>query len=81
MKQSEIDRALVLVYRSNNAHSEVNFARPVGAMDHLPMSGLEEYASLLDHLRSDVEAEIESRKRKGQLRYSPYWYDQVAASH
>lgn len=81
MKQSEIDRALVLIYRSNNAHDEVNFARPAGAMDYLPMSGLEEYAAMLEHLRNDVEAEITLRKRKGQLRYSPNWYRQVAAAH
>lgn len=81
MKQSEIDRALVLIYRSNSAHDEVNFVRPVGAMDHLPMSGLEEYAAMLERLRNDVEAEVELRKRKGQFRYSPNWYEKVAAAH
>lgn len=81
MKQSEIDRALVLVYRSNNAHDEVNFARPAGAMDYLPMCGLKEYASMLERLREDVEAEIARREREGQPRYSPNWYRQVAAAH
>ena len=81
MKQSEIDRALVLIYRSNNAHDEVNFARPVGAMDYLPMSGLKEYSDMLSRLREDVEAEIARREREGQPYYSPTWYRQVAAAH
>lgn len=81
MKQSEIDRALVLLYRSNNAHDEVNFARPADAMDYLPMRGLEEYAAVLDRLRKDVEVEIARRRRDGQPRYSPNWYRQVAAAH
>lgn len=81
MKQSEIDRALVLIYRSNSAHDEVNFARPADAMDYLPMCGLVEYAQMLDRLREDVEGEIARRERENQPLYSPNWYCQVAAAH
>ena len=74
MRQSEIDRALVLVYRSNNAHGYTNWSRPNGAMDKLPMVGLEEYARSLEVLRNDVLKEIERRKSIGQVKFSPDWY-------
>lgn len=81
MRQSEIDRALVLIYRSNNAHDYTNWSKPADAMDHLPMEGLEEYARTLEVLREDVLREIERRKEIGQDRYSPNWYAKVAKSH
>ncbi len=78
MKQSEIDRALVLVYRSNNAHGYTNWSKPADAMDKLPMVGLEEYARSLEVLREDVLREIDRRKSIGQDRYSPEWYATLA---
>ena len=81
MKQSEIDRALVLVYRSNNAHGYTNWSKPMGAMDSLPMVGLEEYVRSLEVLRNEVLREISRRKTIGQIKYSPEWYAQKAKAH
>lgn len=81
MRQSEIDRALVLIYRSNNAHDYTNFVRPHGSMDSLPMVGVEEYARILEVLRNDVLEEIKRRKSIGQDRYSPDWYAKRAKTH
>ncbi|WP_155269214.1 hypothetical protein [Brucella anthropi] len=77
MRQSEIDRALVLLYRSNNAHDYVNFVRPIDAMDKLPMVGLEEYSVMLERLREDVEAEIARRREAGQTVYSVEYYESL----
>jgi len=79
MKQSEIDRALVLVYRSNNAHDYTNWTKPCDAMDKLPMIGLEEYARSLEVLRNDVLEEIERRKAIGQVKFSVDWYAELEA--
>lgn len=81
LRQSEIERALVLVYRSNNAHDAVNFARPAGSTDFLSMNGLKEYAEMLDRLREDVENEIKRREGIGQTVYSPRWYEIRAKAH
>lgn len=67
--QSEIDRILVLLYRSDNAHDFVNFSRPYGWLDKLPMSGLKELAALLEHMRDDVDEEINNRLKDGMPRY------------
>ena len=69
-KQSEIDRMIVLIYRSNNAHDYTNFTRPVGWLDKLPMKGLEELGRMFEAMRNDVEREIDARKREGIDRYS-----------
>lgn len=69
-KQSEIDRILILFYRSNNAHDFTNFTRPHGWLDKLPMKGLEELADLLARTREDVEAEIDRRLKDGMPTYS-----------
>ena len=67
--QSEIDRMLVLLYRSNNADDHVNYTRPVGWLDKLPMCGLGDLISTLGALRNDVEAEISRRHRVGQTTF------------
>lgn len=77
MRQSEIDRALVLLYRSNNAHDYVNFVRPIDAMDKLPMVGLEEYSVMLARLREDVETEISRRREAGQSVYSVEYHESL----
>lgn len=68
-KQSEIDRMLVLLYRSNNAHDFVNFTRPYGWLDGLPMAGLDELSALLDSMKADVAAEAARRQKVGQTTY------------
>lgn len=68
-KQSEIDRILVLLYRSNNAHDFVNFTRPYGWLDLLPMAGLDELEALLGSMKDDVAAEVLRRQRVGQTTY------------
>ncbi|WP_176056666.1 hypothetical protein [Brucella intermedia] len=80
MRQSEIDRALVLIYRSNNAHDYVNFSRPINAMDKLPMVGLEEYANMLTCLQEDVQQEIARRQKLGQAVYSVEYYESQKAN-
>ncbi len=69
-KQSEIDRMLILFYRSNNAHDFTNFTRPYGWLDKLPMKGLEELEGLLASVRQDVLDEIERRKKAGMPTYA-----------
>lgn len=76
-KQSEIDRMLVLLYRSNNAHGYTNYCRPANWLDKLPMVGMLELSSLLSHMKADVEHEIEQRKIEGIDRYSREWHETV----
>ena len=68
-KQSEIDRMLVLFYRSSNSQDWVNFTRPYGWLDALPMTGLDELSSLLDRMKEDVAAEAARRQKAGQTTY------------
>ena len=75
-RQSEIDRMLVLFYLSNNAHGFINYVRPAGWLDSLPMAGLEELDHSLETMRADVSAEIEQRKADGIPKYSRRWHDQ-----
>lgn len=69
MKQSDIDRALILIYRSNNAHGWTNYRRPIDATDPLPMKGLLEYAGMLSNLRDDVIREMDRRVKVGEFKY------------
>lgn len=78
MKQSEIDRALILFYRSNNAHDFINYSKPATALDKLPMEGLEEFAAILGNQQKAIEAEISRRLEIGQDKYSPEWYAERA---
>lgn len=77
-KQSEIDRMLVLLYRSSNAHDFTNFVRPAGWLDKLPMAGLEELERMFEVMREDVRQEIEQRRADGIERYSREWAERVA---
>lgn len=61
MEQSEIDRAIMLFYRSNNSQDFINYVRPAGWLDKLPMKGLSELATLLESARNDVLREMATR--------------------
>lgn len=74
--QSEIDRMIVLLYRSNNAHDYTNFVRPAGWLDKLPMRGLYELEVMLERMRDDVSKEIEQRKTDGIPVYSREYHEQ-----
>ena len=76
-KQSEIDRTLVLFYKSNNAHDYINYSRPIGWMDDLPMVGLEELESVLESVKIDVVNEIDKRVKAGQAKYAPKYYNSL----
>lgn len=80
-KKSEIDRMLVLFYRSNNAHDFTNFIRPSGWLDKLPMEGLIELRHMFEVMQQDVETEMDRREAAGQNIYSPEWYAKRAAAH
>ena len=67
--QSEIERMLVLLHRSNSASDYVDYSRPAGWLDKLPMDGLDELAGVLDALKADVAGEISRRKKVGQTTY------------
>jgi len=69
-RQSEIDRMLVLFYRSNNAHGYTNFSRPYGWLDKLPMAGLDELERMLQVMELDVAKEKAARLREGMPIYS-----------
>jgi hypothetical protein len=68
-KQSEIERMLVLLYRSNNASDCVGYTRPAGWLDKLSMAGLDELADILGTLKADVVTEISRRQRVGQTTF------------
>lgn len=76
-KQSEIDRRLVLFYRSNNAHGFTNFSRPIDWLDKLPMAGLEEFSRMLSGFKSDVDAEIAKRNKDGMPKYSRAYHNSL----
>lgn len=78
-RQSEIDRMLVLLYRSNNAHGYTNFTRPAGWLDKLPMVGLEELVRMFEVMREDVQREIEARNAEGITKYSREWHESQEA--
>lgn len=69
-RQSEIDRMIVLLYRSNSAHDYTNFVRLAGWLDKLPMKGLEELEAMFEGMAKDVRREIEQRHADGIERYS-----------
>ena len=74
-KKDQIDRMLVLLYRSNNAHGFTNFTRPIDWLDKLPMAGLEELARMFELMRGDVSLEMEARHAEGMHRYSREWHE------
>lgn len=73
-KKSQIDRMLILIYLSNNAHGYTNFTRPVDWLDKLPMVGLAELSSMLSHFKADVEHEMTKRKDEGMPKFSRRYY-------
>lgn len=79
-KQSEIDRMLVLIFRSNNSQSYVNFTRPYGWLDKLPMVGLDELSATLAAMQRDVDAEVSRRRSIGMTQFAPSHYADRPAS-
>lgn len=75
MKQDEIDRALLLFYRSRNEHDYIDFVREICWLDNLPMKGLKELVSLMKSITFDVEEEIARREKEGMLVYSRKYYE------
>lgn len=69
-RKDEIDRMIVLLYRSRNAHGYVNFSRYIDWMDKLPMAGLEELEAMFENMAGDVRREIEKRHADGIEVYS-----------
>jgi hypothetical protein len=59
--QSEIDRMLVLVHRSNNTHDHVNYVAPAGWLDGLPLAGLADLISTLELLTEQARDEAKRR--------------------
>jgi len=75
VRKDEIDRAIILIYRSRNAHGFVNFSQPITALDNLPMEGLEELVSVYQNRVAEVEKEIEWRKVEDMPVYSRKHYE------
>lgn len=61
MTQDEIDRALILFYRSRNADQNVNYVRPAGWLNQLSRDGLLEMQDTLEAVWRDVNDEITRR--------------------
>jgi len=72
-RKDEIDRMIVLLYRSNNSQGYINFSRPIDWLDKLPMKGLEEFQSILEGMVEDVRREIVKRNEDGIEVYSREW--------
>jgi hypothetical protein len=69
-RKDEIDRMIVLLYRSRNSHGYTNFSRSIDWMDKLPMAGLEELEAMFENMAGEVRAEIEKRHDDGIEVYS-----------
>lgn len=74
-KKDQIDRMLVLFYRSNSALGYTNFTRPIDWLDKLPMAGLEELERMFEVMRDDVAREVKARQKEGITRYSRAWHE------
>lgn len=75
MRKDEIDRAIILIYKSRNAHGFINYSRPVDALDSLPMEAIRELKTTYDNLSNQISEEIDRRVRLGQTVYSPNHYE------
>ena len=75
MRQDEIDRAIILIYQSRNAHGFVNYSQPVDALDKLPMEGLEELMNVYRNRIAQIELEIKDREFEGMNRFSRRYYE------
>lgn len=78
-RQSEIDRMIVLLYRSSNAHGFTNYTRYSDWLDKLPMDGLHELSAMFENMRQDVEREVAQRIADGMPVYPREWYEQQKA--
>lgn len=78
-KKDQIDRMIVMLYRSRNAHGYTNFTRPIDWMDRLPMAGLDELSAMFENMAADVQREIEERKADGMPKYSRQYYEDQEA--
>lgn len=77
-RKDEIDRMIVLLYHSRNAHGYVNFSRYIDWMDKLPMAGLEELEAMFENMAGDVRREIEKRHSDGIEVYSREYAERQA---
>lgn len=58
MTQDEIDRAIILIYRSNRSDQAVNYVRPAGWLDKLSIPGLEELQAMTEVIWREANEEI-----------------------
>lgn len=75
MRQDEINRAIILIYRSRNAHDFVNYSMPGDALDKLPMAGLLELQQLYKNLEQSIVREVAQREKDGMPFYSREHYE------
>lgn len=61
MTQDEIDRAIILIYRSNRSDQAVNFVRPAGWLDKLSVAGLEELKDTMELVWAEANDEVMRR--------------------
>ena len=61
MTQDEIDRAIILIYRSRRSDQAVNYARPAGWLDDLTVAGLEELKDTMQLVWAEANDEIMRR--------------------
>lgn len=78
-RKDEIDRMIVMLYLSRNSHSFVNYTRPAGWLDKLPMAGLEELQSDFERMAREVSAEIGRREAEDMPIYSRRWHEDQEA--
>lgn len=62
MTQDEIDRAIILIYRSRRSDQVVNFVRPAGWLDNLSVDGLEELKDTMQLVWAEANDEVMRRK-------------------
>ena len=55
MKQSEIDRALILIFSSNNAHQWINYILQPGRVDELPTIAKKSLVKTLRRIANTLE--------------------------
>ena len=78
-RKDEIDRMIVMLYRSNNAHGFVNFTRPAGWMDKLPMGGLAELQHFFKIMSDEIQVETSQRLKDDMPIYSRDYYEEQRA--
>lgn len=79
-RKDEIDRMIVLLYRSRNSQGYTNFTRTIDWMDKLPMAGLEELKAMFENMADEVGREIEKRHDDGIEVYSREYGEQLASA-